>query len=639
MAIGVFGLQVAYRLKRLEVMSTQNTHGWFGGGNAAPLYSTVDRIDFSNDTGTANIRGLLSSSRTQSAATGNSNYGWFGGGVFPTPASWYKTIDRVDFSNDSVAASFRGTLLSQYKAQVAATGNSNYGWFGGGNTNAPAPTSIVERLDFSNDSALASLRAPLSVNRAASGATGNSNYGWFGGGGDPASPTPNISASIDRIDFSNDYTAVSPRGTFTLVKSFCGATGNSNYGWWGGGVIGGSRTSYIERIDFSNDLATGSVRGGLPISTDSITASGNADYGWFCGGGIPAYVSTINRINFSNDLVSASPRGPLSAVKGYGAATSGQAKGPAIKLQKAGSYGWFGGGLFVNSTSPLITSGLATVDRIDFSNDLATASPRGQLSAARGYLAATGNSNYGWFSGGGSFVATVERIDFSNDSVPVSVRGPLITGRTVHAGTANSNYGWFGGGGVGGGRSSTVNRINFSNDLSTTSARGLLSEARSALAATGNSNYGWFGGGVDPANTPAYVSTIDRIDFSNDSTSASPRGPLSAGRGYFSATGNSNYGWFGGGFSGSHTATVDRINFSNDLNASASVRSPLDAVISHTAAAGNSNYGWWTGGASGGFARVNVVRINFSNDLTTISTRGPLNGARYRHAGTSNSTR
>ena len=32
MAIGVFGLQVAYKLKRLEVMSTDDTHGWFGGG-------------------------------------------------------------------------------------------------------------------------------------------------------------------------------------------------------------------------------------------------------------------------------------------------------------------------------------------------------------------------------------------------------------------------------------------------------------------------------------------------------------------------------------------------------------------------------------------------------------------------------
>ena len=101
MAIGVFGLQVAYRLKRLEVMSTDDTHGWFGGGNS-PEVSTVDRIDFSNDTGTANTRGPLSLARFRLAATGNSNYGWFGGGRVASTS--VATVDRIDFSNDSPSA-------------------------------------------------------------------------------------------------------------------------------------------------------------------------------------------------------------------------------------------------------------------------------------------------------------------------------------------------------------------------------------------------------------------------------------------------------------------------------------------------------------------------------------------------------
>jgi hypothetical protein len=46
--------------------STSQTHGWFGGGNIptpAPL-STVDRIDFSNDSSTASVRGPLSLARS-----------------------------------------------------------------------------------------------------------------------------------------------------------------------------------------------------------------------------------------------------------------------------------------------------------------------------------------------------------------------------------------------------------------------------------------------------------------------------------------------------------------------------------------------------------------------------------------------
>jgi hypothetical protein len=66
-----------------------------------------------------------------------------------------------------------------------------------------------------------------------------------------------------------------------------------------------------------------------------------------------------------------------------------------------------------------------------------------------------------------------------------------------------------------------------------------------ALAATGNSSFGYFGGGF-----PGSVSTVDRIDYSNDTATASPKGPLSAARYRLAATGNSSFGYFGGGFPG-----------------------------------------------------------------------------------------
>jgi hypothetical protein len=189
--------------------------------------------------------------------------------------------------------------------------------------------------------------------------------------------------------------------------------------------------------------------------------------------------------------------------------------------------------LFGGGQSPTT---VATVERIDFSNDSAAASVRGPLSLARYASAATGNSNYGWFGGGFPATATVDRIDFSNDSATASIRGPLSASRGYSAATGNSNYGWFGGGFNPSAPTtkSTVDRINFSNDSVTASPRSPLSSAKYGSAAAGNSNYGWFGGGF----TPTTVSTIDRIDFSNDSVSASPRGPLSASRGYSAATSN-----------------------------------------------------------------------------------------------------
>jgi hypothetical protein len=606
--------------------SITNTHGWFGGGANGPFLSTVERIDFSNDSSTALVRGSLSLVKYRLAATGNSNYGWFGGGTGPGfPHPLVSTVDRIDFSNDSPTVSVRGPLsLARFNLQ--ATGNSNYGWFGGGS--APGATATVDRIDFSNDSSTASVRGSLSGGRYRFAATGNSNYGWFGGGNNPPETT------VNRIDFSNDFSTASPRGPLSSGRGYLAATANSNYGWFGGGISGPNYYSSVDRIDFSNDSATASVRGPLSRAIFQSAATGNSNYGWFgCGPNIPS-TSQVDRIDFSNDSSTALVRGSFTTRENP-TATSGQARSSSIRLQKAGNYGWFGVG---RSASPVVR--LSSVDRIDFSNDSSTASVRGVLSLARDGSAATGNSNYGWFGGGSNpatpaSFSTVDRIDFSNDSSTASVRGPLSAGRYSFAATGNSNYGWFGGGyTTGSGRRNRVDRIDFSNDSSTASVRGPLSLSKNSLTATGNSNYGWFGGGqlLAPPSTPS-TSTVDRIDFSNDSPSVSVRGPLSSAIIDLAATGNSNYGWFGGGTTGlGIVATVDRIDFSND-SSTASVRGPLSVGRNWLAAAANSNYGWFGGGGSG---LSTVDRIDFSNDSATASVRGPLSAAKYQLAATSN---
>ena len=592
MAIGVFGLQVAYRLKRLEVMSTTNTHGWFGGGYAPTLSATVDRIDFSNDSSTASPRGALSLARVKLAATGNSNYGWFGGGNNPSALA-KSTVDRIDFSNDSATASPRGPL-SQARSGLGAIGNSNYGWFGGGFDQISRVT-VVDRIDFSNDASAVSIRGPLSAGAYRHAATGNSNYGWFGGG----FPAPALS-TVDRIDFSNDSQTTSVRGPLSSLKRLAAATGNSNYGWFGGGT---------------NPGAT------------------------------PTTVATVDRIDFSNDSVTASPRGPLSLVRNSSAATSGQAKGPAIKLAKTGGYGWWGGGYAPFTPFAPVSVLRSIVDRIDFSNDSVTASVRGSLISRKRDTSAIGNSNYGWFAGGNGIInpsnigplTTVDRIDFSNDSASASVRGPLSNvGRDDINGsvTGNSNYGWIGGGSPGIPGLSSVERIDFSND-SLTSIRGPLSSARRRLTATGNSNYGWYGGGVIGPFPFVEISLVDRINFSNDLATSSPRGLLSQARYQFTATGNSNYGWFGGGFAPAATATIDRIDFSNDTGTAVS-RGSLSAARGYLAATGNSNYGWFGGGGPSPLPVATVDRIDFSNDSSTASVRGPLSLARNAPGATSN---
>jgi hypothetical protein len=259
----------------------------------------VDRIDFSNDTATASVKGSLSLARNFLSATGNSNYGWFGGGLIPGPAP-VSTVDRIDFSNDSTTASPRGPLGTP-RYYLAATGNANYGWFGGGYSLSPnLRQSVVNRTDFSNDSSTASIRGSLSSARFGVTATANSNYGWFGGGNIAAGPA--VVSTIDRVDFSNDFSTASPRGVLSSTRYSMGATGNANYGWFGGGqqAIGPTGVSLVDRIDFSNDLGTTLTRGVLAAARAylSDSATGNANYGWW-GGGTVGPLSSVNRIDFS----------------------------------------------------------------------------------------------------------------------------------------------------------------------------------------------------------------------------------------------------------------------------------------------------------------------------------------------------
>ena len=377
---------------RYDPGATGNSnYGWFGGGGSfpGPAVATVDRIDFSNDSVTASPRGSLSSLKRSMGATSGvlnirrqkaGNYGWFGGGFAPAPLNGaLSSVDRIDFSNDSNTASPRGTLNTSPSIGIytfAATGNSNYGWFGGGYLVAPnAYVSLVNRINFSNDLATTSIRGSLLATRALHAATGNSNYGWFGGGGVPGT----IKSTVERIDFSNDSSTASPRGILTVARQNLAATGNSNYGWFGGGYIApaapvANRYSTVDRIDFSNDSVQASPRSPLSSPARYLhAATGNSNYGWFGGGTTSGpLIATVERIDFSNDSVSSLSRGPLTVARQNLAATGNS------------NYGWFGGG-----AAPAVTD---TVDRINFSNDSVTASARGLLNTIRSQHAATSNT-------------------------------------------------------------------------------------------------------------------------------------------------------------------------------------------------------------------------------------------------------
>lgn len=144
----------------------------------------------------------------------------------------------------------------------------------------------------------------------------------------------------------------------------------------------------------------------------------------------------------------------------------------------------------------------------------------------------------------------------------------VLNNRITNVG--RSTNGWFTGGeielnGVGPTRLvSTVDRIIFTNDVTTATVRGSLTTVRSYMGGTGNTSDGWIGGGWIGG---AVISSVDRISFQQDGSVTLSRGSLSSSRGGVSAVGNVSDGWYTGGYDSSFNSlsTVDRITFSADL--------------------------------------------------------------------------
>lgn len=293
--------------------------------------------------------------------------GWNAGGGSSGQIS---TIDRITFATDTATATARGPLATN-QSDTGGVGTSTNGWFGGGYSNSPAPTttvSTVQRITYATDTTTASTRGSLSIARhSLASTTDNTTYGWFGGGSSP------VVSTVGRITYASDTTTASVRGPLSIAISLLAATGDQNYGWYAGGSVLGEAITSIDRITYANDTATSTQRGALALGTRmQMAVTDSITYGWFAGGSPGSSLSTVQRITYANDTTTASIRGPLNATRYIASGTCND------------TYGWFGGG-YVQPAG--FTS--STTTRITYATDTATSTDRGNLSQARMRVAGT----------------------------------------------------------------------------------------------------------------------------------------------------------------------------------------------------------------------------------------------------------
>ena len=181
-----------------------------------------------------------------------------------------------------------------------------FGYIGGGNEPGNNNISIVDRIDYSNDTASSLIKGPLTAVRRGAAGVSNGSFGYFGGG------TP-INTNLERIDYSNDTATATPKGPLSH-DDFNNNAGTSNlsFGYFAGGSS--PLTSKVDRVDFSNDTATALVKGPLTIGRQEYSGTGNLSSGYFAGGETPSLVSSVDRIDYSNDTAAAVAKGPLSCL-------------------------------------------------------------------------------------------------------------------------------------------------------------------------------------------------------------------------------------------------------------------------------------------------------------------------------------
>ena len=161
----------------------------------------------------------------------------------------------------------------------------------------------------------------------------------------------------------------------------------------------------------------------------------------------------------------------------------------------------------------------------------------------------------------------------------------------------NALYGYFAGGQNNpGATSDTVDRIDFSNETTSTPGNE-LSQVRRQMAAVSTSSYGYFAYGLH--GNPTLLNTVDRLDFSSETCSL-PGSNLPQARRRLAAVQTESYGYFAGGLNIPpplvNYDTVSRIDFSNETgsapgNELSQGRYGLGAVSSNS-------YGYFAGGHS-----------------------------------------
>ena len=119
---------------------------------------------------------------------GKSPFGYVVTGSNPDYNTQISTIQRIDYNNDTQNTLTRSSITTN-RWKVAGVSSLTHGYVVGGRNTFVSPIvniSSIERLDYGNDTETPLIRGPLSTASCQQAGAGNRSFGYIMGGGDPA---------------------------------------------------------------------------------------------------------------------------------------------------------------------------------------------------------------------------------------------------------------------------------------------------------------------------------------------------------------------------------------------------------------------------------------------------------------------
>ena len=566
--------------RRHQGTSNTTTRGYVFGGDtpgSPTQISTASRMTYSSET-MAQIPGAaLTTTRTNPTGKGNNNQGYMSGGRNPNTSS----TDKCTYSTETTAR-VPGADISSPRWGAAAVGNQELQYILGGRNPAISPTpssygSMIQKMSFSSET-MSTISDTLSAARyLTSGTSSNKNAGYLCGGYTPAGP---LVTTTDRITFATDAVAEVPSAALTGTRYGSAGAGNNSAGYiMGGNVSFPNPTSYVDKLDYATE--TTSASSNLPENILYSAATSSRD----------------------NDL-------PFQAAATLTNSFSDTSTAP--------NTGYFGGG-YNPALSPTRVSNFS---KLDFSTEVTTALPGADFATGRGGPRATGDTSAGYFAGGAlpsGRTTQVDKLTYSSDTrAALPTAGSISQERSSGAAAGNVTAGYF----VSGTMfpnppATTTDKITYSTETTAAVPGAAVATGRLDMFAAGNLTSGYFAGGRNPALSPTYVSTMDRITYSSDTTAQVPGASLSGARYGPSAAGTLDVGYFAGGYTSSYISTIDKLAYSTETLFS--VPGKLSIAKAHAGATGNSSSGYWVGGkTSTEPATTRSEKITYSTDTTSV---------------------